>query len=124
MTSSATSPRSLTFVTLDETFQLVLKDGEPHAIHKNGDIFGQNAPASLKNYANLVRHSPDGCGVLKAKVLVTGTCNQRCYYCSVAADWDKRGLSTDDLCEPPPRQPPPVRSCTKFLHFRLILSLL
>ncbi|MCR9245151.1 MAG: radical SAM protein [bacterium] len=83
-------------IPIDEEFELVLGASGPHAVLKNGHVFGGPASRSLTNYSALLKQE-NASGYLKAKVLVTGACNQRCYFCSVAADWDKGGLTTPEL---------------------------
>jgi len=62
-------------------------------IVKDGEFVGGDPVRSFEIY----RHKACSHGQFKAKLLVTGACNQRCYFCSAAADWDKAGLPLSDV---------------------------
>ncbi len=74
-------------VSLRDGFSLHIGTG--YAVYRGENLFGETPAASLEAYFRYTARSNQGCGIVKAKLLVTGACNQRCYYCSVAADWSK-----------------------------------
>ena len=78
-------------------FFLQVQHSVPYAIFRGDALFGETPRASLENYVAHLVAEGRGCGMLKAKLMVTGACNQRCYYCCVASDWDKKGLSLDEV---------------------------
>jgi radical SAM protein with 4Fe4S-binding SPASM domain len=82
---------------LADGFELRSEKNGAISIYKNGSLFGMNEADSLEKYMSYVKGTEKGCGIIKAKLLITGACNQRCYYCSVASDWDKKGLTTQEV---------------------------
>lgn len=93
---------------LADGFSVAVGANGPVAIYRDGQVFGSKnseltgyglsrTAASFQAYTNYSRSIGTGFGIIKAKVLVTGACNQRCYYCAAAANWQIRGLSTSEI---------------------------
>jgi len=97
MRGSLSSARPNSYLELGSGFAVRVTERGPSGIYRNHELFGRDESDSFERYCDVLRGQDDACGFYKAKLLVTGKCNQRCYYCYAAADWRKPGLSTAEL---------------------------
>lgn len=87
---------------LGDGFLLAIARDGPVAVCRDNHILGQDVcdrPLLLAGLEAYSQHLRDvgRPGVVKAKFLVTGLCNQRCYYCSASSNWYTPGLPTGSV---------------------------